>query len=83
MVKRIVSLFQQAKMSFGFVFIFVALMFSALFCFAWVAVYSLSLQVNNTTAVLATLFMVTASSYLIEKYAWLSFWTPSHASRAF
>ncbi len=52
-------------MSFSFVFIGGALFVSLLFFFVSIAAYSLSLQGINTTAVLVTLFMVTASSYLI------------------
>ena len=65
MVKKIVSFFQQGKMSFNFVFIFTLIILCVFFCFIWITVYSLSLPVNNTSTVLATLIMVTTASYVV------------------
>ncbi len=65
MKKRIASFFQQEKITFSFLFIFSGLVLGVILCFTCIAFYSLSLSGKNTTAVLATLFMVTSSSYLI------------------
>ena len=46
-IKRIMAFFQQGKMSFNFVFIFVCVIGCVFFCFAWLAVYALSLPVNK------------------------------------
>ena len=65
MFKRIFSVFQKEKISFSFVFIFVCLVFVSVLLGFVIAMYSTSLNVENTTAALTTLLMVAASSYLI------------------
>ncbi len=65
MIKRIASFFQQEKITFSFLFIFSGLALGVILCFICIAFYALSLSRGNSTAVLATLFMVTCASYLI------------------
>lgn len=59
------SFIQKGKISANFVFIFVCLISAMLLGFICIAMYSASLNVENTATALTTIIMVAASSYLI------------------